>query len=48
MSNKLINTTFVSQLLHFEIKMHNCMSGLKCIKFEHDFDMKLERTANSS
>lgn len=37
----------MSQLLRFGIKMHNCVSVLKCINFEFSFDMKLERIVNS-
>lgn len=37
----------MSQLLQFEIKMSNCVSVLKHIKFQINFVMKLEGNVNS-
>lgn len=46
-SNKLVNTFNISQLLHFTIKIQSCASVSRSIEFELDFDMEPERTLHS-
>lgn len=47
MSSKIINTVNMCQLLQFGIKMRNCVSVLKDIKFQISFVIELERNVNS-